>query len=227
MSRYIDLSHSLENGMPAFRMRNPDGTSTQFSASIKPFLTHEQSKPKYDSKAAFEITELNIHTSVGTYLDSPYHRYPEMRDISELLLEELILTGIVIDVRGRKPFEPVGPEVLPLPEVMRGKAVLFCFGWDAHWGKEEYYSYPFISRDCVETLIAAGVKIAGVDTINIDDNHDPERPAHSWLLKKNILVVENLCNLAGLIGKEFRFYCVPVKGKKVAAMPVRAFGEVQ
>ena len=169
---------------------------------------------------------MNFQSTIGTYIDSPYHRYPEGKDISEIPLEDLIVPGIVIDARGHKPFEQIEKNILPPVEKLRGKAVLFCFGWDAHWGKEEYYSYPFISRECVRILIDAGVRMAGVDAINIDDTHDPERPAHSWLLKEGIFVVENLCNLDKLIGKEFRFFAIPVKGKKVAAMPIRAFGEI-
>lgn len=225
MTRFIDLSHSLENGMPAFRLKNEDGSFTQFSVSIRPFLTHEQSAPKYGGKASFEITEVTFQTSVGTYLDSPSHRYRGGRDIADLALEDLILPGIVIPAPGRKPFEAAGPEILPPMESLRGKAVLFHFGWDEHWGTEQYHSYPFISRDCIRRLIEAGAKLAGVDTINIDDPRDPERPAHSWLLKEGILVVENLCNLGQLTGKPFRFFALPIKAKGATSMPVRAMAE--
>ncbi|MFI5251387.1 MAG: cyclase family protein [Bacteroidota bacterium] len=232
MSTFIDLSHTLEDGMPGFKMKNEDGSATQFTVSIKPFLTHAQSALKYEGKAAFEITEMKFHTSIGTYIDSPYHRYPGMKDISQMKLDDLILPGIVIDVRGMKPYDSVKTNAMPPKENLRGKAVLFNFGWDKYWNPEggfakpEYHAYPFISREVIRYLLDAKVKLAGVDTINIDDHHDPERPAHSWLLKEEIYVVENLCNLDKLLGLEFRFFAVPVKGKKVSAMPVRAFGEV-
>jgi kynurenine formamidase len=223
---FIDLSHDFEDNMPGFKMKNDDGTVTPLTARIHPFLTHEQSKKKFAGHCSFEVTEITFQTSVGTYLDSPYHRFPDGKDISEINLEDVILEGVVIDVRGKDGFEAVGREVLPPEAVLKDKAILFNFGWDRFWGTESYHAYPFISKELIEFLVDSGIKLAGVDTINIDSSKDIMRPAHSMFLENEILVVENLKNLDRLYGSTFRFFAVPVKGKKVAAMPVRAFAEV-
>ncbi len=47
-------------------------------------------------------------------------------------------------------------------------------------------------------LIESGAKLAGVDFLVVDDSQDPTRPAHSNLLKNNIIIAENLTNLASL-----------------------------
>lgn len=225
-AKFIDLSHTFEDGMPGFKLKNEDGSFTQYTAQVYPFMTHEQSKPKFEGLAAFEITEIRFQTSIGTYLDSPYHRYETGRDISQIALEEVILPGVVVDVRGRDAFEPVGSEVLPSEIDLAGKAVLFNFGWDQYWGSEAYQAYPFISTALIETLLQAGVKLVGVDTVNIDNSRYLSRPAHSQFLKNEVLIVENLTNLDQLHGHQFRFFAVPIKGKRVAAMSVRAFAEV-
>jgi arylformamidase len=223
---FIDLSHDFEEGMPGFRLKDPQGNVTQFSAHIRPFLTHEQTRPNYNGLAEFEITEISFQTSIGTYLDSPYHRYPDRRDISQIRLEEVILPGVVIDVRGRQPLEAVGPDVLPQGLNLSGLAVLFNFGWDQYWGQEAYHTYPFIGQDLIERLETLSVRLVGVDTINVDDSRNPARPAHSRFLRRDILVLENMTNLSALLGKSFRLFAVPLKAKKAAAMPVRAFAEV-
>lgn len=216
--------------MPGFRMKDEDGTITQYTAVIRPFLTHEQSLPKYQGKASFEITEISFQTSLGTYLDSPRHRYPGGRDISEITLEEAIRPGIVIDARGMGEFDALGLDSMEARGVdwreIRGKAVLFNFGWDAHWGTERYYSYPFISEDLIDQLISSGARLVGVDTINVDDSRNPVRPAHTRFLKSGVLIVENLTGLDQLYGRAFRFFAVPWKARGVAALPVRAFAEV-
>lgn len=227
MVKYIDLSHTFEDGMPGFKMKNEDGSYTQFTAKIHPFLTHQQTKPKYHDECSFEITEMTFQTSVGTYLDSPFHRYPNGRDISELEIEELILSGIVIDVRGKGEFESIGLDAIPKNLDSKGKAVLFNFGWDKHWQTEKYQSYPFMSKEVIEFLIKSGVKLVGTDTVNVDSYKDLTRPAHSLFLKKEIFIVENLTNLDKLHGKEFTLFAVPIKGKKVAAMPIRAYALVE
>lgn len=224
MTRLIDLSHTFENDMPGFRMKL-NNQVIQYRAQIKPFLTHEQSAPYYSGKAAFEITEMAFHTSIGTYLDSPYHRWPDRRDISELSLDEVILPGVVIDARGMAAWDALSAERVRDLDV-RGKAVLVNFGWDQHWGGEAYYQYPFLSREAIRVLADAGAKLVGVDTLNIDDSRDPERPAHSILLGQDTLVVENLTHLDQLHGNIFRFFAVPIKARQTAAMPVRAFAEI-
>lgn len=226
MMRIVDLSHDFEDNMPGFKLTNEDGTVTQFTAKIHPYLTHEETRPKYLGQCSFEITEMTFQTSVGTYLDSPYHRYPDGRDISAIGIDEVILPGIVIDVRGRGAWESVGSQVVPKDKTLSGKAVLFNFGWDQYWKTEQYHIYPFISTELVEYLVDADVEIVGVDTLNIDDSRNLARPAHSILLRNEILIVENLARLDQLHCRHFRFYAVPLKAKKAASMPIRAFAEI-
>ncbi|KOX95491.1 cyclase family protein [Halorubrum tropicale] len=222
----IDLSHSFEDGMPGFRLEDENGTETEYTAEIHPLFTHEESRSKYEGEAAFEVTEIQFQTSVGTYLDAPYHRYPDGRDISELEIDELVLPGIVVDARGLAPGEQLTEAALPPEASLAGKAVLFDFGWSQYWGSEKYRSYPYLSESVIETLIEANVALVGVDTINIDDHRDPARPAHSQLLAEEILIVENLRNLTQLPESGFRLFAVPIKAVETAAMPVRAFAEV-
>jgi arylformamidase len=222
----VDLSHTFEHGMPGFVMRSADGLSMPLTAIIRPFLTHEQSAPFYEGKASFELTEVSFQTSVGTYIDAPRHRFASMRDISELRIEELVLDGIVVHVSDARGGERVGLERLDLPDDIGGKAILFRFDWDRHWGHAAYDNYPYIGRDVITRLVNGRAKLVGVDTINADDRSDPERPAHTELLRRDILIVENLANLASLPPSGFRFFAVPIKAKNTAAMTVRAFAEI-
>jgi kynurenine formamidase len=225
--RFVDLSHAIEDGMPGFRMKNADGILTEFTARVHPFLTHEQSRSFYQGKAEFEITELMLQTSLGTYIDSPYHRHRTRRDIGQIELSEVIQPGVVIDVRGHAAWDAVdlGDSLNSLD--LKGKAALFNFGRDQHWGTEAYYGYPFLSRDTIRFLIGAGVRLVGVDSLNIDSSRDPERPAHTWLLENEIFIVENLCGLEQLHGQPFTFFAVPLRVKGAAAMPLRAFAMLE
>jgi len=46
-------------------------------------------------------------------------------------------------------------------------------------------------------------------------------------LARDILIVENLCNLKALRrARGVRFFAVPIKAVRTAAMPVRAFAEI-
>jgi len=225
--RFVDLSHQFEDGMPGFRMEDEDGTYTEYTAEIRPFLTHEESESHYEGEAAFEVTEITFQTSVGTYLDSPYHRYPAGRDIGDLGVDELVLPGIVVDARGLEPYEELGVDALPTDRELTNRAVLFNFGWDDHWGTAQYRSYPYISDALIDRLLDEEVGLVGVDTINVDDHRDPTRPAHTRLLEEEIFIVENMRGLDSLHGESFRLFAVPIKATQTAAMPVRAFVELR
>lgn len=226
MGELVDLTHEFYDGMAGFRLENEDGSYTEYTAEIDPFLTHEESRPKFDGRCSFEVTEMRFQTSVGTYLDAPAHRFPGARDVAGIDLPELVNEGVVVDVRDRDSYESVDQSVLPSDRDLAGKAVLFDFGWDAYWGTEDYRDYPYISESLVDRLVAADVALVGVDTINVDDDRNLDRPAHTKFLDDEILVVENLRGLDALHGRRFRFYAIPIKAADAVAMPVRAFAEI-
>ena len=147
---YIDLSHECEDNMPGFRMKDKKGKVIEYTMHITPFLTHEQTSHYFDKRAEFEITQLEFQTSVGTYIDAPYHRFKEMQDISRLKIEDLIQEGIVIDAKDVQGVFTA--ENLPVDVSVKGKAVLINFGWDKYWGSEEYYDYPHIDEDPIHSV---------------------------------------------------------------------------
>jgi len=225
MSRFIDLTQTFENGMPGFRMRDRAGNMTEFTASVRPFLTHEESRPNYRGRASFEISEVRFQTSVGTYLDAPRHRHEGMGDIASLDLTTLISPGIVIDARRCTPACPLSVDDLPAARSLAGHAVLINFGWDRYWGSERYYEFPYVDRQGLQYLLDAKISLFGVDALNADRPQDLDRPAHTWFLKNNIHIVENLTGLEQLHGWSFRFFAIPLKVREAAAFPIRAFAE--
>ncbi|MFO7967347.1 MAG: cyclase family protein [Archaeoglobaceae archaeon] len=217
MKCYVDLSHTIEEDISVFKSLP--------APRIYPYFTHEESRASYNDKSMFEITRIEFQTSCGTYMDSPYHRYPEGRDISQISLEQTILEAIVVDVSEKEKRESIEVEDVPHNE-LENKAVLFYTGWDRFWKKEEYHEHPYLSREAAEFLLEKEVRLAGIDTINIDDPQDVYRPVHTLLLKHNVLIVENLCNLKKIVGRKFTFFACPLKVKGAAAFPVRAFASL-
>lgn len=231
MTRFIDLSHDFADGMPGFTATLPDGSRHRCTARIRPFISHAQSRQAFGGTAEFELTEASFQTSIGTYIDSPYVRYAERRDVGALALDELILPGVVVDLTRLGAGDVADADLLARSAGgaldVSGKAVLCRFGWDRYWGQDFYFeSYPALGRSAVQALIDGGARLVGVDSWNVDDNRDAERPAHSWLLARDIFIVENLCNLVALGAAPFRFFAMPIKARGAASMPIRAFAEV-
>ena len=129
--RIIDLSHTIEQKMLLWSDEAPQ-------PQITAWQSHAQAAASgHYRDCTCEITEVRFITSLGTYLDSPYHFHPGMDSIERLSLEQLILPGLVVDCRGMQAGQPIGPEVLNGLDVA-GKAVLFNTGWDRYWGQPMY-----------------------------------------------------------------------------------------
>lgn len=222
----VDLSHVFHDGMPGNRFKSETGDMVELTARIRPYMTHAESGRHYEGKASFEISDVAFQSSVGTKLDAPRHRFEGAADIASLEHDRLVLDGVVIDARHAGPGQQLGWTDLRFPERLAGRAVLMNFDWDRHWGTETYRSHPFVSRDVVRRLCDAGIALFGADCANVDSTQDPERPAHTWLLGRGILIVENLTGLSSLHGMSFRFFSIPLKARDAAAFPVRAFAEV-
>ncbi|MFV2014087.1 MAG: cyclase family protein, partial [Candidatus Heimdallarchaeota archaeon] len=164
------------------------------------------------------------HTAVGTYLDVPFHRFADGKDISQFDLSDFILEGIIVDASSDNKNNAILSAIES--SSMKGKALLIYFGKGSEWGTEAYYTYPALTQDEIDQIAASKVKLVGVDTINIDDSSRYHRPAHTKFLSNNILIVENLTNLDKILNKKFRLFAVPLNIPKVPNMPVRVFAEV-
>lgn len=217
-SRFVDLSHTVEDGMVTYPGLPPP--------RISDHLTRETSRAHYASGTEFHIGRIDMVANTGTYLDTPFHRYPDGEDVAGLPLEAVAdLAGVCLAAAGEGPIEP---ETLP-DTGLTGRAVLLATGWDRHWRTPGYGAdlHPFLAEAAVEKLVAAGVALVGIDSVNIDDTNGGERPAHTRLLAAGVPVVEHLTGLNGLVDATFRFFAVPVKARGLGSFPVRAFAAVE
>jgi kynurenine formamidase len=215
----VDVSHVVEHGMITYK-----GLPAPI---ICDYLSREESHKHYASGTEFHIGKIEMVANTGTYLDSPFHRYAEGKDLSELLLSSIAdLEGIVVRV-GNSNRQAIDASRFHNLDV-KDRAVLVHTGWDAHWRSEQYFEgHPFLTSEAAQYLRDAGAKLVGIDSLNIDDTRDLSRPAHSVLLRSDIPIVEHLCNLGNLPLEGFKFFAVPVKVKGMGTFPVRAFGIVK
>jgi len=214
-ARFVDVSHAVEHGMITYR-----GLPAPV---ISDHLSRAASRAHYSPGTEFQIGKIEMVANTGTYLDSPFHRYEDGDDLSQLSLPSLAdLEGVVVRAAGCGRAQDAS--LFSNVEVA-GRAVLIHTNWAAHWGAEQYFdNHPFLTRDAAQLLMDGGAALVGIDSYNIDDTAAASRPAHSILLRAGIAVVEHLCNLDALPDRGFKFFAVPVKVKGMGTFPVRAFG---
>jgi arylformamidase len=213
----IDLSHTIEAGVVTYK-----GLPAPI---ICDYLSREASRKLYASGTEFQIGKIEMVANTGTYLDSPFHRYADGKDLSELRLEQMAgLPAVKIAAHGR---HSIDASCFSSLKDLAGKAVLVETGWSRHWKTNQYYEgHPFLTEDAAKFLADSGVALVGIDSHNIDSTQDGHRPVHSTLLRRDILIVEHMTALDRIPAASFKFSAVPVKVKGFGTFPVRAFAEV-
>ncbi len=89
MTKLIDLSHDIEHGMITYK-----GLPAPL---ICDYLSREKSRSIYSPGTEFQIGKIEMVTNTGTYIDCPFHRYPDGKDLSEVTLQKFVnLEGVVV-----------------------------------------------------------------------------------------------------------------------------------
>lgn len=218
MAHLVDLSHEIEHGMVTY-----PGLATPV---ISDWLSRDASRARYAPGTTFQIGKIEMIANTGTYVDAPFHRHESGADIAGFPLEDVAdLPGVVIRATTRLA-RGLDAEAFRERD-LAGRAVLVHTGWDAHWRTPAYGSgHPYLTRDAAEYLVQAGAALVGIDSLNIDDAADGERPAHTLLLGAGIGIVEHMTNLGALPDTGFRFYAVPPRVMGMGSFPVRAFARL-
>ena len=206
--KFVELSHVVSAGMITY-----------------PELPGPEITP-HTPRDKFAIDRISMIGNTGTYLDSPYHRYADGTDLAGLPLERLAdLPAVVVRAVGGG-VRGVGLSALSGLEVA-GYAVLLHTGGDRDFGTPRYaVDAPYLTGEAASWLVEHGAALVGIDSVNIDDREDPERPAHSRLLAAGIPIVEHLTRLEDLPPTGARFTAAPPRVAAFGTFPVRAYATI-
>lgn len=198
----IDLSVDLNEKTPVY----PGDPETK----LAPAGTHE--------KSGYQDHYLSVGTHVGTHMDAPSHMIPGGKNLDAFPLEKFSGRGVYVRVEGAYDIEAV-----KALDIREGDIVLFHTGMSDVYHSPDYYEkYPAIPEELAAWLVKKKVKMVGVDTCSPDY---PPFAVHKLLLSGEVLIIENLTNLAPLAGKEFKVHAFPIKLQADGA-PVRVVAEI-
>jgi kynurenine formamidase len=193
----IDLTHKFTADMPVY----PGDT--------KPELK-EVSTVEKDGFGHFWIST-GMH--VGTHIDAPLHFIAGGKKLSEFPIEKFIGRGVLIDARDNA----IDSTLLKESAIQKGDIVLIWTDVSRRFRDADYYTNtPVLTEEFARALVAAGVKMVGMDM-----NGPDKEPfsVHKILLGSDILIAENLTGLEQLAQvKEFEVIALPVKFDAEAAL---------
>ncbi len=202
----VDLTHPITTNMPVYPGTEP------------PRITN----PCTIEKTGFREKKLELYSHTGTHMDGPSHILPRGTPLDALPVECFFGPATVLDLSART-MDRIGPGDLQLPAGEHLDYVLLYTGWYHKWGRADYFTgYPVLTAEAAAHLASRRLKGIGTDTMSVDPVGTTDFTVHKIFLQRNILIIENLTNLAKLVGKTFTLYCFPLKFTQADGSPVRA-----
>ncbi|MEQ3554387.1 cyclase family protein [Pseudonocardia nematodicida] len=251
MTRYIDISMSLENGVPAdppgyeFRI---DYTSHQDTVPMLQRRYEGLQADELPNSEAFALETVHLSTHNGTHVDAPWHYASVMEDgsrprtIDEMPLDWFLRPGVKLDFRHLadgyvvtpgdidRELDRIGYTLRPLDIVVVNTSA------GARFGTEAYpQSGCGVGRDATLHLCAQGVRVVGTDAWSWDapyayvaQRYARDRDAsiiwegHKAGRHTEYCQIEKLRHLDELPPHGFTIACFPVKIHAASAGWTRA-----
>ena len=206
----IDLTHVIESGMTVYPGTEPP--------TFEPAGTYERD--------GYKETRISMFTHTGTHMDPPSHIFQGRTTLDAFPPDQFIGKALVIDCTGLEEGGLITMSHLSRygQKATEADFLLFNLGWDARWGTDAYFgNYPYIDDAVLDFILDGDYKGIGFDVISIDPIDDENLTRHKRLFEdKDIVNIENLCNL-GLCGNDlFWFSCFPLKIADCDGSPIRA-----
>jgi kynurenine formamidase len=207
----VDLTLTISQDIPSF------------PGSPKPHFIQwaEIKKEKYNLEMLF----LSTHT--GTHVDAPYHFIKNGKKIHQINPERFVCNALLIRVRGTANYKITKNDIIqfeskygPIPAK---SAVVFHTGWNGNLARSEFFEKnPGLSESAARYLSSKRISLVGIDSPSIDIGSDMSFSSHKILLKSDVLILENLCNLDKIKKTHFGIIALPLKIHGATGSPVRA-----
>lgn len=169
-------------------------------------------------KDGFQDHYLCCGTHVGTHMDAPSHMIEGGKNLDEIPIERFSGEAVCIEITGEFKLD-----VVRAADIRPHDFVFFYTGMSERYHESAYLEeYPHITEDIAHFLVNKKVNLVGVDMCSPDG---APFPVHKILLGSEVLIIENLTNLAQLVGKRFKVYAFPVK-LELDAAPLRVVAEL-
>ena len=219
VTEIIDLGHEMYHDMP-----NIGGAQVAFW----PISSFDKAETISGGKVSMESKMMLLPEHCGTHLDVPRHCVRGATDVADVPLERLVLPGYLLDLTHKGKREPISIDDLKAAaaksgrEIGSGTALLVWTGADADWGKPGFaQERTFLPVDTARWLVDQDITLFGTDLIGMDDPDEWWWPTHRVWLEAEICMVQQMCNLSRLVGKDFLLVVAPLKIREGTGCPVR------
>lgn len=171
-------------------------------------------------RLASEHDSIVLKGHIGTHFDVMNKDFP---------IEYTERNAYIFDVRGLDHKE-IGLEDVDTDKVSEGMFVGFCTGLldEKGFNSPEYHTeMSYLSVELIDKLLEKKISIIGVDLPGVRKGKE-HTPMDQYCADRGVFIVENLCNMSGLCGKDdLVIRTFPVNYAGMSGLPCRVVAEYE
>ncbi len=159
---------------------------------------------------AANVTVLHFGAHSGTHVDAPAHFIEGGAKVDSLSLESLIGPAEVVEVPAEMT---VIDENFVASAVKNCERVLFKTRNSAFWdnaGQGFRTDYTYLDAAAAKRLVAAGIRLVGIDYLSVERYQSEDFPTHHALLSNGVTILEGL-DLRRIDQGSYELICLPLK----------------
>ena len=205
----IDLSQSINSDIKLY----PGSPNVSFLKWSK------YSIDGYDSEAIF----LSTHT--GTHMDAPSHFIKGAEPIDIIDVNRFVMNNVHLLKISKSSNQLITTEdiINSKTDIKENDSIIFSTGWEHNYNSDDYMSSnPGLSPEAATYLSNKKINAVAIDSPSIDSGIEQEFPVHQILLKNDVLIIENICNLTQIPKKILKLIAIPLKLQGATGSPIRA-----
>ncbi|HYO63184.1 MAG TPA: cyclase family protein [Pyrinomonadaceae bacterium] len=160
-------------------------------------------------EANVSVLHLGAHT--GTHIDAPAHFLEGTPKIDSLPLDVLVGPARVVEVAA--DVRAVTAEHVAALALGGAARVLFKTRNSSFWENpraEFREDFTYLTADAARALVAAGVRLVGIDYLSIEEFKSEGHETHKTLLSEGVVIVEGLDLRAAAAGA-YELICLPLR----------------
>ena len=160
---------------------------------------------------AANVSLLHFGAHTATHVDAPAHFIEGARKVDALSLDALIgparVALIPDEVTAIEPSHLLPDEIKGVPRILF-KTRNSTFRSDTSRGFRQDFTY--ITPEAARALVAAGVRLVGIDYLSVEKFKSEHYETHQTLLSNGVLIVEGL-DLREVSAGTYELICLPLK----------------
>ncbi|MCA0403913.1 MAG: cyclase family protein [Proteobacteria bacterium] len=172
----------------------------------------------------FHLCHMHLSNHTGTHIDFPAHVIKGGKTSKDYSIDDLIGSGLIIEVPDTE--KSITKSFIETQHSITQNDFIFFKTSNSKLSKQTAFTekYVYIEPEAAEELIRKGIKIVGIDYINVDSYDAADLPVHHSFLSNNILIVEGL-ELNEIPEGRYTIYIMPNNIPDMDGLPSRVIAK--